>query len=429
MPVWSPSRWYVRRLFPLLGSVVLILIGMATTVWWGPAVAGHPAWTLPDDLWGTLVAAQRLAHFHWSGLYAQPTGLVSFPGAAVILLPAVALMEAAGIAVQGPSGADPRPTSWLVAGPYEIALSCSVLFAADALAEHLGFSKRKRFALATAEAIALWSVSVRWGHPEDAVAVALLLFAILSLSRLRPARAAWLVGAGVAVQPLILLAFPILAVAVPAKRLIGFVTRSALPSVLLLGTALAANWHSTWHAIGDQPNFPAIDHPTPWTALSPHLSGGAVAAGPWRAAAIALACVGAVAVMGRWRPQRRGADWTPEALAELLWWSAAALALRCVFESVMVAYYLWPVLALALVPAAGRRWLRLTDAVVVASALTFLSQASWRGAYLWWGMVVLGLAATLFFARPASLEAPPPWSLAADGSPQGSQETWLTKST
>ena len=39
--------------------------------------------------------------------------------------------------------------------------------------------------------------------------------------------------------------------------------------------------------------------------------------------------------------------WRPETLAGLVWWVAVALALRSVFEPVMVAYYLWPVLAAA----------------------------------------------------------------------------------
>ena len=54
--------------------------------------------------------------------------------------------------------------------------------AADAIAERLGADRAKRAVLALASAVALWSVSVRWGHPEDAVAVGLLLYAILALS-------------------------------------------------------------------------------------------------------------------------------------------------------------------------------------------------------------------------------------------------------
>ena len=64
-------------------------VGMAGTIW-GPRYYGKTAWALPDDLWGTLIAAQRLAHLDLAGLYTSPTQLVSLPGTAVILVPAIA---------------------------------------------------------------------------------------------------------------------------------------------------------------------------------------------------------------------------------------------------------------------------------------------------------------------------------------------------
>jgi hypothetical protein len=69
-----------------------------------------------------------------------------------------------------------------------------------------------------------------------------------------------------------------------------------------------------------------------------------------------------------------------------------------VFEPVMVAYYLWPVLAVALIPA-SRSWLHLITTAVVACTLTFVSQATWRGDWAWWAPMVAGLAITLFLAR------------------------------
>ena len=201
-------------------------------------------------------------HLDLAGLYTAPTNLVSFPGAAVILVPVAAIMDAAGIPIQaGPQGV--HPTGWLVAGPLETMISAVALFAADVIAERLGVSLPKRFVLAAASATALWNVTIRWGHPEDAVAVGLLMYAALALADGRSSRAAWLAGAGVAVQPLVLLAFPILAAAVAPKRLPGFLARAATPAVALLALAAAANWTATIHAITNQPNAPTVDHPTP----------------------------------------------------------------------------------------------------------------------------------------------------------------------
>jgi hypothetical protein len=398
----DPSEpWPVRRAFPLIATLGLILVGMAGTIW-GPVYYGQQAWAVPDDLWATLVAAQRLAHLDLAGLYTAPTNLVSFPGAAVILVPVAAVMDLAGIPIHaGQQGV--HPTGWLVAGPLETILSALVLFAADALAQRMGVNLRKRFVLAAAGATALWNVSVRWGHPEDAVAIGLLLYAVLALSNEKPNRAAWLAGAAVAVQPLALLAFPLLAIAaVEPKRLPGFVARAAIPSTALLAAAAAANWTATIHAVTNQPNAPTVDHPTPWiylTQLAPHMSDGSVAAGPARALAVLVACGCAAITWRRWRTARLAGMWRPDDLAALLWWVAVTLALRTVFEPVMVSYYVWPPLAVALV-AASRDWLRLLPTAVTATVLTFLSQVSWRNPWVWWTPIVVVLALTLVSARP-----------------------------
>jgi hypothetical protein len=388
------SRWLCRRLFPLLATVGLIAAGMAGTIW-GPRFYGKSAWAIPDDLWATLVAAQRLLHLDLAGLYTPPTNLVSLPGTAVILVPLAAIMEAAGLSLRHAGSQGAHPGVWLLAGPCETALAAVVLFAADAAAERLGAARPKRFVLAAAGATALWSVSVRWGHPEDAVATGLLIYAVLALARSRTSRAGWLAGAAVAVQPLVLLAVPVLAVAVAPRRLPGFLARAAAPSVLLLGAAAAANWTATIKAVTNQPNAPTVDHPTPWIYLAPHLAGGSVAAGPARALAIAVACGCALAA----RPLWRQAQGSTESLAELLWWTAVALALRSVFEPVMVAYYLWPPLAVALA-AASPTWRRLIPVGVTAVGLTFFSQILWRNPWAWWTPMIALLALTLFLARP-----------------------------
>jgi hypothetical protein len=404
------GAWLARRLFPLLATVGLMAIGMASTIWWGPHLVGQPDWSLPHDLWGTMVAAQRPMHLDLSGLYAPPTDLVTLPGAAVILIPVVAIIDAAGLSLQPPGLPNPHPGAWLLAGPYEIALSAVALFAADAIAEHLGVTRPKRAVLAAAGAMALWNVSVRWGHPEDAVSVGLLLFAILALAgspagpgaQVRPGararRAAWLIGAAAAVQPLVLLALPIVLVAVEPRRLAGFLARAAAPGALLLGAAASANWKATVRAVSRQPNSPATDHPTPWTSLAPHLNGGAVAAGPGRILALLVACGCALIAGRRWRAARQPARWSPGTLEELLWWAAVALALRSVFEPVMVAFYLWPALAVALITA-SRSWPNLAATSLAATALTLVSQASWRGPWGWWALMVAGLGLTLFLAR------------------------------
>jgi hypothetical protein len=402
-PLTAP-RWLVRRLFPVLATVGLLVIGMASTTWWGPHLVGKYDWSLPDDLWGTLVAARRLAHLNLSGLYTEPTRLVTFPGAAVILVPVVAASDAAGLSLRMPGALNPHPGVWLLAGPYEILLSAVALFAADAIAERLGVARPKRALLAAAGAVALWNVSVRWGHPEDAVAVGLFLFGILARSDSRVGRSGWLIGAAAAVQPLVVLALPVVVMVIEPRRLAGFLARAAAPGAAALAAAAAANWNATLHAVTSQPNWPVIDHPTPWTSFAPHMGNGAVAAGPARALAIIVACGCALIAGRRWHAARRAGELSPRTVQELLWWTALALALRPVFEPVMVAYYLWPPLAVALIAAAGN-WSRLTAASLTAATLTFVSQVSWRGPWTWWAPMIAGLGLALFFARVTVHEA------------------------
>jgi len=394
----GPSApWPARRLFPLIATAALVAIGMLSTTWWGPAMAGKTAWALPDDLWGTLAAADRLLHLHLGGLYTQPTGLITLPGAAIILVPVVAVADAAGIPLAIQSAHNPQPPVWLLAGPYEVILSSVTLFAADAIAEHLGTPWFRRAALTLAEVGTLWSVSVRWGHPEDAMAVGLFLYAILALARDRPRRSGWLTGAAIVIQPLVLLALPVLAMAMPLRRLPGFLARAAAPAVVALGAAAAANWNATYAAVTRQPNFPDINHPTPWAALSPHMGDGVIAAGPARIVAILVACGCAVVAGRRWQAAR-GAAWDNGTLYDVLWWVAFALALRCAFEPVVVAYYLWPALAVALV-VASQSWSRLIPAGIVAAVLTGVSQTTWHGVWTWWAPMMVLLALTLLFAR------------------------------
>lgn len=176
----------------------------------------------------------------------------------MILVPVVAVLNAAGLSLRVPGVHNPHPAVWLLAGPYEIALSAVALFAADAMAERLGAARPKRALLAVAGAVALWSVSVRWGHPEDAVAVGLLLYAIRALADGRAGRSAWLAGAAIAVQPLVLLALPVILTTIEPRRLAGFLARAATPSALQLGAAAWANWNATAGALTRQPNWPAF---------------------------------------------------------------------------------------------------------------------------------------------------------------------------
>jgi hypothetical protein len=399
-----------RRMFPLIASVGLVVIGMFTTTW-GSTLIGRSEWALPYDLWGTLIATTRLAHGNIGGLYAPPTGLISLPGAAVILLPCAALITAFHLSLAIPGPANLHPAVWLLAGPYQIAIGCLPLFASDALAERLELPRWTRGLLALAGAGILWSVCARWGHPEDAVAVGLLLYAVLAQANGRTRLAGWLAGAAVCVQPLVLLALPIMLALLPWRRMAPFLVRAAIPSVVLVGAAAIANWHDTYQSVTSQPDSPVINHPTIWTSLAPQIANHNVAAGPFRLATIVLACLCALAIRRRWTGQanQEGLRWPNQLLASALWWVAFALALRSFFEPVMVSYYPWPPMAVALLPAATLGWRRLLAAGLLAGGLTGAAQGSSHDYWIWWAPIVAGLIVLLVISWPRPAALTPRW--------------------
>ena len=174
------------------------------------------------------------------------------------------------------------------------------------------------------------------------------------------------------------------------------IVRTALPAAALLVVPFVAHFHQTAHAVLDQPNFPLIDHVTPWTSWAPHLGGHGqgivVAAGPGRVLAVLLA-----AGIGWWVWRRRPDPHTVVAAVAL------ALALRCFTESVMVPFYFWPPVAVGLVAAARSSWRRLAVAAAVGAGITVFSDFRVGPWWLWWSVVCGGVAIVVAVAWPNAL--------------------------
>lgn len=386
-----------RRRAPLFATAATVVLGMNWTVWWDVLVHHEPGvWAAPADQWGTVLAALHLVHGHFNGIYTQSTGLVTFPGYVFLLAPAAAVFSALHLELGPQLAAYAAPTGWVLTGPFELLTSSVALFGADAVAERLGVTGWRRHALALAGAAVLAEVTLGWGHPEDAVAVGLVLYAALEADRARWRRAAWLLGAAVAVQPLAVLAVGALVARAGRRQLASMALPLVLPSAAVLVGPLIASWHAAVHVLVDQPNYPDLNHPTPWTSLLPRLHERfvAVPAGPGRAIAT-VAALAAGYVVCRRRPD----------VATMLWMVGLAFFLRVVAESVLDAYYQWPVLAIGLVLAAGLpRW-RWWATAAVALFVTWFSNVHLGGMWAWWSITVLALAATLALSWPGRAAA------------------------
>jgi hypothetical protein len=424
------ERYLVRRGWAIGASAAFVVCGLLYFFRWSTVVRHRPSlWIMPSDLWTTYASASAVAHGHLASIYGS--GFLAFPGFLVVLAPIGALSgHFSTVYVQVTQHGRPftgvhyyvtpgTPTVlydavandgndyavhqgvFALLATFVLLVSCTSLFAFDAMAEYLEVVRWRRAVLSVAEAALLWSVVVVAGHPEDVLAVALAVWSLLWAFEDRWSGAGWLFGAAVAVQPLVIVVFPLLVVLGGRDRALGLVVRGAVPAAAVLVGPLMADPHDTLHALVDQPTFPNVpgNYKTLWTPLAPRLSGrGAsetVGGGPTRLVALALSAgIGWWSL--RWRQRHE----------MIVWGAALALALRVYTESVMTAYYTWPALAVGVLVAARADTRRFVAAL--AAALVTLVVGQWViDPYAWWAVQVAGVTVILAVAvTPLAPEVP-----------------------
>jgi hypothetical protein len=268
--------------------------------------------------------------------------------------------------------------------------------------------------LTVAEAALLWGVVVVAGHPEDVLAVTLATWALLWAFQDRWAGAGWFFGVAVAVQPLVIVVFPLLLVLGGRHRTIGLLVRGAVPALAVAIGPFVADPHDMIHAVVEQPTFPNVrfNYKTLWTPLAPHLSGTGsnetVGGGPLRLVALALSAgIGWWSL--RWRQRHE----------MIVWGTALALALRIYTESVMTAYYVWPALAVGILIAARASTRRFVIALVAAAVALVVGQ--WQiDPYVWWAVQVAAVT-VLLVAAASPLPPEVPIAPAKRRAPAGSK--------
>ena len=155
-----------RRIWPTLVSVVYCALGLAYFFRWGPLVRHIPSqWITPGDLLTTYGAAIAFAHGHFSAIYQSGAGFLAYPGILIVLAPFTAI--SAGSFVQiglnhhllahpqvayfdqfsnltylGPTVSHGKevvfhPQAFVALAIVTVVMSCTALFACDALAERL----------------------------------------------------------------------------------------------------------------------------------------------------------------------------------------------------------------------------------------------------------------------------------------------------
>jgi hypothetical protein len=387
------TAWAEKRTAPVVATVAMLVLVMAWSLLGHSIRHGGPAKLLsPSDLWSLAASSSAIAHGHFSHIYVRNGALTSPPAFEIALAPVLLAGQALGLSPHLRVSGQPL-SLWFVLGPAALLLASSALFAVDAVARWWRFSDGARMALALVGALAVANVAGGWGHPEDCVALALVVWAALQLERNGRAggpRAALLLGIGIAFQP-----FAILGVAPVLARLgwrgaARLWWRLLLPSLLVLVPALAAEPHRTLFVLVRQPFQPRYISYTPLTHLAPVIGRGLDGGGPTRLAATAVAACLAVLVC------RRRHD-----LATVLTMMAVAFLVRLLLETELNWYYLWPVPALCLLLSLRRSAARfgLCSAALVASMV--LGDRRVHHIALWWPAVMATLAVMLLSTGPS----------------------------
>lgn len=248
----------------------------------------------------------------------------------------------------------------------------------DSLVRTLGIAPRRRITFLLAATVAIWPVLAMWMHPEDVMAVGLLAFGLSCSVRGRWAQAGWLIGAAITMQLYVILAVPVVIAYVGRRRVLPMLARLSLLPGCLAAAVLVPDFQDSWKALTQQRSFPLLNHPTPWILLAPHLPDHTVGGGTARVVgmAVALAC-GVAAVRFARDP------------ATFVWITAIALSARCLFEAVVVPYYVMPLLTIALAigcRTSARRWFLVLVLGVLLTVTTYFYAPIWR---YWLQMAVL----------------------------------------
>jgi hypothetical protein len=408
------SWWLEARSAPVVATVAMLVGGMAYSLFWMTAVHGGPIKLLAGgDLFSLAKSSSALLHGHFSAIYYKDSALTSPPALELVLAPVVGLGQVLGLAGHL-NGGRQALSLWLVIGPAGILIGSVALFAVDAIARSWGFSDQRRLALALVGGIAVGNVVVVWGHPEDCVSLALVLWSALLIDRHRAdrtgggeadgtgvgegygegyeralGRCGWLLGLAIAFQPLAILGLAPMLARFPWRTWARLSYRIVLPSVVLLAAPLMAAASHTLFVQIHQPFQPGYISDTPLTHLAPTLGHGLRGGGPTRLIAIALgAALGFIVC-------RRRHD-----LATVLSVTAVAYFFRVLFESELNWYYFWPVVALSLLLAMRQDWPRFTLCALAALGSMALGNRRVHHIDLWWPAIMATTIVMLLAAVP-----------------------------
>jgi hypothetical protein len=390
------SAWAGRRAVPIVATVAMVVPVLAYSLLGHSGLhGGHFAIVSPTDLWSLAASSWAIGHGHFGQIYLPSGALTSPPAFEIAMAPLLLLAHAAGIGVHFGGAAQPVGV-WIVLALVSLAFASTFLFAVDAVARHWCLSEPARLVLAVVSALGVANVTGLWGHPEDCMAVAFVLWAALAMARAGTTaapKAALLLGIGIAFQPLAVLGIAPVLAGLAWRDALRHAWRLVVPSALALVPPLLGEPARTRWVLVHQPFEPRFVSYTPLTHLAPVIGHGVDGGGPTRLVAIVLSAALAVVVCRR-RPD----------LVTALSMTAVAFFLRALLESELNWYYVWPVAAVCLPLCMRRSPTRfVVGTAALMASMVLGNHDEVHHITLWWPALMATLAVMLLSAT-----APPP---------------------
>ena len=285
-------------------------------------------------------------------------------------------------------------------------LSAVPLFTIERLAQVLGVAGRRLVVLLIASSVTLLWMGVWWGHVDDSLAIAFLLWGVADLFDGRTHRAGWLLGAGLACQPLIVLALPVALTIPRSRQAVGVLVRMAIPPIAVLLPSFIGDFSDTYRQVVLQPAL--TKYLTPWYAIAPHVAlkyESALRHAPDVSGGLGrtLALLGSLVLAG-WVLTLRHRRRRELSASGLVWLMGVALSFRIVTEAALLPYYLAPVLMVLLIASATAR--RNQIATVTAGVISAIAISMHLGRWPYWILVTLTLVVTILSAGPTDLFEP-----------------------
>ncbi len=211
------SNWPRRHVGPLLGMLVIVVTGMTYSFLWNRLFYHSTNWDTPDDIWNTFRAAQYVT---WGGkvrftTIRQRSRL--FPESPFILAP---VAKVAGHL---------HLSSWLLRpsrNPRRGGFSDrsnwhsvpTLLFPLDIGSPTFQCGVTATNVLLVVRDALIWPSVALWGHPEDALSLALGIYGLIAARRVTGFASELFFGLAMSIQPLVLLLVPVVVALVPVRR-------------------------------------------------------------------------------------------------------------------------------------------------------------------------------------------------------------------